>query len=76
MKTTIGTIIHVSATTSVCGDRVHNGGIVDMSYRENEELVNGEWVEAKPLKYEPNLFERIVDKMPEFIQRWIYNRWG
>lgn len=52
----------------------HYGGIMDNS--KTEELVNGEWIEAKPLKYEPNLFERIVDKMPIFIQRWVYGRWG
>lgn len=41
---------------------------------KNEELINGEWVEATPLKYEPNLIEQIYDLMPRFMQKW-FDKW-
>lgn len=30
----------------------------------------GEWVPAEPIPYRPNLLEKIIDHMPEFIQEW------
>ena len=36
---------------------------------------DGKWVPAECEKYDPNLFERIVDKMPMCIRRLVSKFW-
>lgn len=35
------------------------------------ELRDGKWVEAKPLEYNPSLIERILDRSPKCVQRFM-----
>ena len=41
----------------------------------NYAFIDGKWVPAECEKYEPNLFERIVDKMPMCIRRLVSKFW-
>ena len=42
---------------------------------ENYIFIDGKWVPAECEKYDPNLFERIVDKMPMCIRRLVSKFW-
>lgn len=46
-----------------------------MNNSGNYAFIDGKWVPAEPEKYEPNLFERIADKMPMCIRRLVSKFW-
>ena len=46
-----------------------------MNKAENHAFVNGKWIPAEEEQYQPNLFERIVDKLPLRIRRLVSKFW-